>query len=279
MNTSLFSTMAFGWILALVTLSFSGMVGSTDMICPASETCTEWLPVSECTKTCSGGTKKVSRTCTATMKCNEQPCELPCNAGLDIAILLDQSNSMLVDPSDMPMAIGFLKDLVSNFNPGEDLDHFGLITFKTDVEVEFNFADSKYYNIDKLKERISKEINFTPDERDPVTRTDLALKKARDELFTVAGGDRADKPNVMVVLTDGKPNPMRDFQEIRAQVTKDLKAKKVVTLAVGAGRDIDHDTLQLIAGPGNPVFHVQRFSQLKNRIDDIKSTICPEPEK
>ena len=43
-------------------------------ICPASETCTEWLPVTECTKTCSGGTKKVSRTCTAIMKCNEQPC-------------------------------------------------------------------------------------------------------------------------------------------------------------------------------------------------------------
>ena len=58
------------------------------------------------------------------------PTELPCNAGLDIAILLDQSNSMLVHRSYMDMAIGFLKDLISNFNPGEDLDHFGLITFK-----------------------------------------------------------------------------------------------------------------------------------------------------
>ena len=96
---------------------------------------------------------------------------------------------------------------------------------RTDVEVEFDFADSKYYNIDKLKERISKERNFIADKSSPLTRTDVALTKARDELFTVAGGDRASKPNVMVVLTDGKPNPIRPFREIIAQVTEDLKVK------------------------------------------------------
>ena len=37
------------------------------------------------------------------------------------------------------------------------------------------------------------------------TRTDLALQMA-NELFTVSKGDRSDKPNVSLVLTDGRPN-------------------------------------------------------------------------
>ena len=38
------------------------------------------------------------------------------------------------------------------------------------------------------------------------TRTDKALEMAANKLFTVAGGDRNDKPNILIVLTDGKTN-------------------------------------------------------------------------
>ena len=38
------------------------------------------------------------------------------------------------------------------------------------------------------------------------TRTDRALEMAAQKLFTVAGGDREDKRNVLVVFTDGKTN-------------------------------------------------------------------------
>ena len=102
---------------------------------------------------------------------------------------------------------------------------------RTDVKVVFKFADSQYYEKNALKAKISSEPARYTDpghSRDPnpgLTRTDLALKKARDELFTVAGGDRSDKPNVMVVLTDGKPNPMNKFNNIIGQLTKDFKVK------------------------------------------------------
>ena len=95
----------------------------------------------------------------------------------------------------------------------------------------FKFADSQYYDKDTLKTKISSEPVRSGEpgySRDPPpghTRTDLALKKARDELFTEAGGDRSDKPNVMVVLTDGKPNPILPFDEIIGQLTKDFKVK------------------------------------------------------
>ena len=58
------------------------------------------------------------------------------------------------------------------------------------------------------------------------TRTDMALLMARDEMFTEAGGDRPDKPNVMIVLTDGKPtNPDEDsyFKAFSKEISKDFK--------------------------------------------------------
>ena len=36
------------------------------------------------------------------------------------------------------------------------------------------------------------------------TATDKALKLASSELFTESGGDRPDKPNVLLIFTDGK---------------------------------------------------------------------------
>ena len=59
------------------------------------------------------------------------------------------------------------------------------------------------------------------------TRTDMALLMARDEMFTEAGGDRPDKPNIMIVLTDGKPtnpNSNFDFKAFAKEISKDFKA-------------------------------------------------------
>ena len=102
---------------------------------------------------------------------------------------------------------------------------------RTDVKVVFKFSDSQYYDKNALETKISSEPmspsdpGYTPDPEPGYTRTDVALKKARDELFTVAGGDRSDKPNVMVVLTDGKPNPINKFDDIKGQLTRDFKVK------------------------------------------------------
>ena len=104
---------------------------------------------------------------------------------------------------------------------------------RTDVKVVFKFADSQYYDKNALETKISSEPakdsdpGYTDDPNPGHTRTDVALTKARDELFTAAGGDRSDKPNVMVVLTDGKPNPIAKFDNIIGQLTNDFKVKDI----------------------------------------------------
>ena len=44
-----------------------------------------------------------------------------------------------------------------------------------------------------------------------MTRIDLALLQANNELFTLSAGDREDKQNVLLVFTDGRPFPPETF--------------------------------------------------------------------
>jgi len=168
-----------------------------------------------------------------------------------------------------------LGNLVQTFNPAPDGDHFGFITFNKKANLVFSFADSEYHKKDALLAKIASE----PIELGFQTRTDLALSKANDELFTKAGGDRPDKPNIMIVLTDGKPHPKRvadKFKEFADNINKEFKVKKITTVAVGVGHSVDKDTLHLIAGEGNPVVQVANFDELQGMIDKIKSSACSE---
>ena len=148
-----------------------------------------------------------------------------CAVGLDIGIVLDKSKS--ISKTNLKKAIKFLKNLIQEFNPAPDADHFGF-TFNRNAKVVFNFANSDYHNKKDLLTKIWRE----PIQLGYETRTDLALKAADKELFTKAGGDRPDKPNVMLVLTDGKPTcPKKkkkgkrefDVMDFTHNIAKDLK--------------------------------------------------------
>ncbi|CAH3104604.1 unnamed protein product [Porites lobata] len=210
-----------------------------------------------------------------TDSCNEQECPPPCIAGLDIGIVLDKSRS--INKENLERVIEFLADLVRKFNPAPDGDHFGLITFDKFTRLVFNFSDSEYYNLDSLEKKIESEP--TEKAKGYGTRTDLALIMARDELFTQAGGDRQNSPNVMLLLTDGKPSGLpenRNFAVFSKNIVKDFKKKEVHIVAVGIGHGINTNTLKLIAGKNGAVFNVASFQKLQEEIDKIKSSVCSE---
>ena len=122
------------------------------------------------------------------------------------------------------MVLLFLDKLIGKFHPAPDADHFGFITFHNKANLVFTFSNSKYHNRDALLAKIASE----PIKLELETRTDLALIMARDELFTQAGGDRPDKPNVMIVLTDGKPTKPKgqknfNFETFAEGISKDFK--------------------------------------------------------
>lgn len=137
-------------------------------------------------------------------------------------MVLDKSKS--IKERNLQTAINFLGDLAKTFNPAPDEDHFGFITFNNEANLTFSFADSQYHDKDKLLKKIASESNKTHHK----TRTDSALKKARDELFTVAGGDRPEKPDVLILLTDGKPDNMQKTRE----VAEDIEVSTVQLLMI-----------------------------------------------
>ena len=132
--------------------------------------------------------------------------------------MLDKSNSVKIP--NLKKVIASLVELVDKFEPGPDKDHFGLVTFNNKASTEFTFSDETLYSKEKLKERISK----IPLKLEGQTRTDLAMKEARDKLFSPSGGDRLEKPNIMLFLTDGKPTRQpQDFGTFAAEFHKDSK--------------------------------------------------------
>lgn len=150
-----------------------------------------------------------------------------CKAGLDIALVVDKSSS--ISKKNLKKAAEFLEDLVEKFNPGPDEDHFGLITFSRKATTAFTFADSEYHDKEALRQGIASRLV----EPGRGTRTDLALRAA-NELFTEAGGDRADKPDLMIVLTDGNPNHLRKttFEEFAKEIAKSFEVRIPRSLAV-----------------------------------------------
>ena len=114
----------------------------------------------------------------------------------------------------------FLIDLVGAFKPSPDRDHFGLVTFNRQADTQFTFADKTLYSAEALKKRIS-EMPLTLRLQ---TRTDLAMIEARDSLFSPIGGDRPNNPDIMIILTDGKPTHQHeDFGVFAARFHKDPK--------------------------------------------------------
>jgi len=237
--------------------------------------------------TCGGGTQTLTRTCTnpppsnggkncdgpaqKTAPCNEVNCPPPCTAGLDIGIILDKSNS--VGKKNLGKAMEFLKKLAGEFNPSPEADHFGLITFHNKANLVFNF--NQYQNKAALLQKIAEE----PIDLEGQTRTDLGLIKAKDELFTEAGGDRPDKPDILFIFTDGKPtHPKKNFNftAFFEEIAEDFKAKDIYTEAVGIGKGINFETLRQIAGADNPVTLVNDFAKLMEEIPVIKSKACSD---
>ncbi|XP_078364487.1 collagen alpha-1(XXI) chain-like [Oculina patagonica] len=104
------------------------------------------------------------------------------------------------------------------------------------------------------------------------TRTDIALEKANYELFSSAGGDRGDKPNALIVITDGETNA---GSKAYSTVLVPLISKKVKLIAVGVGSGIDYSELSEIAnGKTANVFHVDNYEDLFVTLDNVLRASC-----
>jgi len=121
---------------------------------------------------------------------------------MDVAFLIDRTPSLSV--GDLELEKGFVAELVGALNVSPDATHVGIIMFDKEGEVIADFKDESLYSKEALYELIERIPNF----RRKPTRTDIALMTANNWLFTPEGGDRPKFPNALIILTDGKTNPV-----------------------------------------------------------------------
>ena len=90
----------------------------------------------------------------------------------------------------------FLEPFYAEFEISAQKTQFGLITFDKYSRLRFTLAEN---------------VSTIEPVRQFITRIDLALLQAKNELFTLSAGDREDKQNVLLVFTDGRPFPPETF--------------------------------------------------------------------
>ena len=117
---------------------------------------------------------------------------------MDLVLIADKTKS--IRKVNFRKMKKFLVRLVRDIDISENKAHVAVMTYNWKPTILNHLNDESSYNKKALLDLIKK----IPVTLDSPTRTDLALVAADTELFTEAGGDRPDNPNVLVLFTDGR---------------------------------------------------------------------------
>jgi Ca-activated chloride channel family protein len=178
--------------------------------------------------------------------------------------VIDASTSMLEETRDkrtkLAAAIGAVEQFLAQMNL--PLDQAAVVQFNSDVEL-LQELTGEGEDIVSVLGRIQVRRQ---------TRIDLGIQVAREELKS----DRRRPGNraVMIVLTDGKANPVGPDAAVRE--AERAKADKIKIYTIGLGADLDIDALKSIATTHEHYFHAPDAEDLADIYSNIAVEIpCP----
>ncbi len=105
------------------------------------------------------------------------------------------------------------------------------------------------------------------------TNTAGGLEAADTRVLQQRAGDRPDVDNVVVLITDGKPNERMDDT---VPVARQLRSRGARIIAVGVTNNTNMVELREIASRPEDVFAVEDFSSLEANILEIVEAGCRE---
>ena len=120
---------------------------------------------------------------------------------MDVGVLIDASES--ISEKDFQNVKWTLINITNTFKVSKDGTHFGVIVYSDDPVLHVKFDDSEYQKPSNL----AKKILALPWIGEG-TRTDKAVEFANTALFTPGAGMRTNKPQVLILFTDGNTNPV-----------------------------------------------------------------------
>ncbi|KAK2561274.1 Collagen alpha-6(VI) chain [Acropora cervicornis] len=192
------------------------------------------------------------------------PCEKECLSVVDIAFLIDSSES--IGRRNWERIKRFVKALVSKLDVRSSATHVAAIAYSTNPIVELRFWNSQSTNdVNRVIDEIPWQRGFT--------YTDKALQLADSDLFKVVNGMRPDVPKLAVVITVGKQTKRGKFTAL-SLASRGIKSKGVVVYAVGVGSGVDRTELEEIASGSQHVFISSSFSELHSISLGLTRRLC-----
>ena len=179
----------------------------------------------------------------------------------DIVFLLDSSVS--VGTTNFEKQINFVADFAGTFDIASNAVRVGVVTFASVANNEFNLNTFKSRG-ETINAINNIEYIFGG------TRTDLALKYAVENSFSIWAGDRPDVPNILIVITDGKSNE----PELTRQEADILHQLGVKVFAIGIGTGVDDTELGHIASAEQYVFKIENFDAFETLKEELQNSAC-----
>ncbi|XP_078580606.1 uncharacterized protein LOC144864418 isoform X3 [Branchiostoma floridae x Branchiostoma japonicum] len=263
-NTVTFSCSA-GYIIqgsATATCQSSGQWTSAVPTCVASDPC----PANPCQNgaTCTQVGSTTQYTCTCPQGYSGNNCEVfsACTdraLDVDLVVLLDGSGSVGSDNFNLLKA--FTQNIVGNFDVAVNNTRVGVVQYSDFNNIEFNL------NAYATEAEVLAAIGAISYQRGG-TFTGAAIDFVRQDVFTTAGGNRADKPDILLVLTDGESS-----DSVAGPSQNTLNAG-ITIYAVGIGSGVNADTLQEIAGDPGRVLQAADFQGLAAITNQLQEALC-----
>lgn len=179
-----------------------------------------------------------------------------------MAFIIDGSGSIeQAGRGNFNLVKNFVKSVIRGFRIGFDKTHVGAVIFSSSQYVKKVFGLQTYYTRAALEKAID-DIRYPSGG----TYTGKAIGLATTQIYT-RSEDREDKPNVAIVITDGKAN-----DDIVGPANA-LRTAETTIFAVGVGLDYDAAELERMAGDKRNVYTAD-FNDLDNVIEQIKQSAC-----
>ncbi|KAK3086756.1 hypothetical protein FSP39_022875 [Pinctada imbricata] len=196
-----------------------------------------------------------------------------CNAALpsDIVFLVDESGSVNGNPADInntnfEKQLDFVATVISGFKIGKDGVQIGLVTFSTDVVIEYYL--NQYHDLQTLQQK-TRQVGYT---HPGLTFTNYGLYEVKNKLFTPSRGDRSYAANILVVLTDGESN----LKTPTAISASEVHASNITVFAIGIGNKTNIGELRIIASEPEHVLTVKDFGELQGIRGELMQKICKD---
>lgn len=203
---------------------------------------------------------------------------LVCNPEADIILVVDSSGSIeFNNPGDYELEKRFIIDVINSLGAlGPRGIQIGLVLFSDQVQNIF------YLNTYQDKGQMINAVQNMP-YIEQQTDIALAFENVRDRQLIPSRGDRPEAPNVAIIITDGKQEPVgRDVIGIVSSVRRD---RQLSVFAVGVGPFIDTFELQGVSGvlqgdgsflqqEGVSWFRSPDFTQVSGLVQGIVTEVC-----